>query len=348
MDLRPQAHDIISFWLFNTVVKSQLHNEINPWKEVMISGWALDPSGKKMSKSRGNVIEPQGMIEKYSADALRFWAASSKLGEDLAFKEKELVAGQKMVNKLWNASKFCLMHLEDFKSPLMSQKSRSDFSGHLKGCQKGKVTEIFDKWILSKLNKLIKESTEGFDDYGYSKIKTGVEKFFWHTFCDYYLEIVKDRLYNPKERGVKGRKSAQQGLYKSILNVLKLIAPIMPYVTEEIYQLGFKRLKGDKSIHISKWPEFKKKIVLDTESEVIGDTGVEIISLVRKFKSDKNMSMKGEIKELVLVSKEKGFEKKIMGIINDLKGVLNVNSIKFEGKTSLQSERFKLKIGIDL
>jgi valyl-tRNA synthetase len=327
MNLRPQAHDIISFWLFNTVVKSRLHNKINPWKDVMISGWALDPNGKKMSKSKGNVIEPQVMIEKYSADALRFWAASSKLGEDLPFKEKEMVAGQKTINKLWNASNFCLMHLENYS--------------------KGQVSETFDKWILSKLNRLIKESTESFESYEYSKTKSGVEKFFWHTFCDYYLEIVKDRLYNPKERGVERRKSAQQGLYNSILNVLKLIAPIMPHITEEIYQFGFKKFEKDKSIHLSKWPEFNKKDV-DEESEKIGDLGIEIINIVRKFKSDKQMSLKGEINGLVLLSKEREFEKKIDKISKDLKGVLKVKQVLFEGKTSLKSDRFKLKIGINL
>ncbi|MEM4397877.1 MAG: valine--tRNA ligase, partial [Candidatus Woesearchaeota archaeon] len=112
MDLRPQAHDIITFWLFNTLVKSQLHRNKNPWKNVMISGWALDPHGKKMSKSKGNVIAPQEMIEKYSADSLRFWAAGSKLGDDLPFQEKDLVTGKKMITKMWNASKFVLMHLK--------------------------------------------------------------------------------------------------------------------------------------------------------------------------------------------------------------------------------------------
>src|SRR3989338_5607706 len=101
MSLRPQAHDIITFWLFNTVVKSRLHNDMNPWKDVMISGHAQDPHGRKMSKSKGNVIEPQEMIEKYSADAMRFWAAGSKLGEDLPFQEKDLVTGQKFITKLW-------------------------------------------------------------------------------------------------------------------------------------------------------------------------------------------------------------------------------------------------------
>jgi len=137
-DLRPQAHDIISFWLFNTMVKSQLHYNRNPWKNVTISGWALDPKGKKMSKSKGNVIHPQEMIIKYNADALRFWAAGSKLGEDLPFQEKDLITGKKTVVKLWNASKFALMHLDNFTYDSYK-------------------LEVIDRWLLTKLQKLIKK-----------------------------------------------------------------------------------------------------------------------------------------------------------------------------------------------
>ncbi|NQU79845.1 valine--tRNA ligase [Candidatus Woesearchaeota archaeon] len=114
MSLRPQAHDIISFWLFTTVVKSKMHFDMLPWKDCMISGWMLDPNGKKMSKSKGNVIEPQSMIKKYSADSLRYLAGGSKLGDDLNFQEKELVAGKKMINKIWNATKFAIMNLDGF------------------------------------------------------------------------------------------------------------------------------------------------------------------------------------------------------------------------------------------
>ncbi|MBR9683822.1 valine--tRNA ligase [Candidatus Woesearchaeota archaeon] len=326
MSLRPQGHDIIRTWAFYTITKSYYHHNNIPWRDIMVSGHGQDPSGQKMSKSKGNFVVAQEVIEKYSADAFRFWAASVKLGDDLPYQEKDVLTGQKFTNKLWNASKFCLMHLEDYKE--------------------SKVTEVFDQWILSKLNKLVKESTESFDVYEYSKTKAGVENFFWHTFCDHYLEIVKDRLYNPDKRGATAKKSGQQTVYEVILNVLKMMAPIMPYITEEIYQLGFKKKEGDKSIHISKWPEFNKRLV-DDASEEIGDIGVEIISLVRKFKSDKQLSLKEEIKELVLVG-EKGLENKIKGILDDLKGVLNVKEIIFEGKTSLAIDRFKLKLGINL
>ena len=223
MNLRPQAHDIITFWLFNTVVKSYFHHKDIPWKEVMISGWALDPHGKKMSKSKGNVVDPRETIKKYSADAIRFWAAGSNLGYDLPYQEKDLVTGQKFITKIWNASKFTFMHLKDYK------------------LKKPKNMEIMDSWILSKLSKLVKESTEYFEKYEYSHTKLETDKFFWQTFCDNYLEIVKDRLYNPDKRGKEARLSAQYSLYNSLLTVIKLMAPITPFITEELYQYFFKK-----------------------------------------------------------------------------------------------------------
>ena len=325
MNLRPQGHDIISFWLFNTVVKSKLHFKMKPWDDCFINGWMLDPKGKKMSKSKGNVVEPRAMIEKYSADALRFMSAGCKLGEDFPFQEKDLLTGQKFVNKLWNASKFSLMHLEDY--------------------EKGKVIEVFDQWLLSKLHKVIKNSTESFDNYSYSKTKSEVEKFFWHIFCDQYLEIVKDRLYNPEVRGEKARKSGQESLFQTVLAVIKMIAPIMPHITEEIYQLYWAKKESCKSVHISNWPKYDQKLV-NENAELAGDLGVDIINAVRKYKSEKQMSLKEELAELILVSKDKEFEDNIKSIEDDLKSVLKVKEIKFNGKTSLETEKFKILIGI--
>lgn len=281
MSLRPQAHDIITFWLFNTVVKSRLHNNANPFRDVVISGHAQDPHGKKMSKSKGNVIRPQDMIKKYSADALRFWASGSKLGDDMPFQEKDLITGQKFITKIWNASKFCYMHLKDFdmKKPKL---------------------EIMDKWILSRLSKIIKDSTESFDNYEYSKTKLDVEKFFWHEFCDYYLEIVKDRLYNPDKRGVDAKKSAQYGLYNTLLAIIKMLAPIMPHITEELYQLHYAKKEGKSSVHLSEWPNIE---IIDEEAERIGGVAVEAIEHVRRAKSERKVSLKTPVKQMFIKAK---------------------------------------------
>ncbi|MBI4440482.1 valine--tRNA ligase [Candidatus Woesearchaeota archaeon] len=287
MSLRPQAHDIITFWLFNTVVKSRLHYGKNPWKDVIISGHALDPRGKKMSKSLGNVVEPQEMIKKYSADALRFWAASSKLGEDLPFMEKDLVTGHKFIVKLWNASKLCFMHLEDFDT------------------KKKVALEPVDRWLLSRLSAIIKNSTESFDKYEYSRTKADVENFFWHEFCDYYLEIIKDRLYNADRRGKEARESAQYGLYHGLLSTLKLMAPIMPHITEEIYQIYFAEKEGRKSIHISRWPDLSMN---DEKAEKIAEVVLYAVESARRVKSESNLSLKSPVKRMLLEGKISGKE----------------------------------------
>ncbi len=306
MNLRPQAHDIISFWLFNTVVKSYLHNKINPFRDVVISGWALDPKGKKMSKSKGNIIEPQEMIQKYSADCLRFWAASSKLGEDLPFQEKELVAAQRLTTKLWNASKFSFSHLENYK------------------LQKPKKLEILDLWLLIKLNQLVKSSTDAFDKYEYSRTKIETENFFWNIFCDYYLEIIKDRLYNSNKRGQQQKISAQYTLHYSLLTILKLLAPITPFITEEIYQHYYAKKEKCKSIHISSWPKYDPKLI-NKKAEKIGDKTIQLISEVRKFKSKNNKSLKTPV--LLTLDKQ---DKDLESILEDLKAVTNASKIDFD------------------
>ncbi|HIJ99640.1 TPA: valine--tRNA ligase [archaeon] len=303
MDLRPQAHDIIAFWLFNTVVKSHFHEDSLPWKDVTISGWALDPRGRKMSKSRGNVIRPQDMIEKYSADAIRFWAAGSKLGDDMPFQEKDLVTGVKFVNKMWNATKFSNMHLEDYK-------------------EGRKTTRVLDKWLLSKLAKLVKESTESFDVYAYSKAKSAVESFYLATFCDNYLEIAKDRLYNPDKYGKDERTGAQYTLREASIQCIKMMAPFMPHITEELYQIFFKK-GGSPSIHLESWPEFDKSLI-DEKSEKTGDFLVSIVAAVRQYKQGKGLSLGTEIRKLIIDCDEK----LLKPILLDLQGASRALSVE--------------------
>ena len=324
MSLRPQGHDIITFWLFNTVVKSQMHNQINPWKDVVISGHILDPNGKKMSKSKGNIVEPRKVLDIYHADCLRFGAASCKLGDDSPYQEKDLLTGQRFVTKLWNASKFVFSHLEGYD------------------LKPGKKT-LMDRWLLSKLNTLIKNSTEFFDQYEYMRIKSEVEKFFWHTFCDYYLEIVKHKIYNSKGREVEVA-AAKHTLYNSLLTTLKLIAPIMPHITEELYQARFAKDEGKKSIHISDWPKFDKKLI-DEKIEAVGDLVIEIIAAVRKYKSENNLSMKEELNKLVIQTK-KDYEEigcSLKSTFNDLKETLNIKEVEF-GKATQDLGKVKIYI----
>ncbi|MEK6891812.1 MAG: valine--tRNA ligase, partial [Nanoarchaeota archaeon] len=323
MSLRPQAHDIITFWLFNTVVKSYFHHKNVPWGNVMISGWALDPHGKKMSKSKGNVIDPRETISKYSADSLRFWAAGSKLGDDLPFQEKDLVTGSKFITKIWNASKFAFMHLADYK------------------LEKPAELEPLDRWILSKLSRVVKESTENMMNYEYSHTKLGTETFFWHTFCDNYLELIKDRLYNHETRGKEAKLSAQYGLYHSLLTIIKLMAPIMPFITEELYQLYFKNHEHTKSIHLTKWPELN---MIDEHAEHIGDFVVAVVEFVRKEKTSKQLSLKAPVKKLTIKSKVE--EKDFDGVEAEIKAATSAELIVFEPTRGKHTEK-ELEIEVE-
>jgi valyl-tRNA synthetase len=319
MSLRPQAHDIITFWLFNTVVKSQLHHGKNPWENIAISGWTLDPHGKKMSKSKGNMIEPQAVIEKYSADCVRFWAAGSKLGEDMPYQEKDLVTGRKFVTKLWNASKFCIMNIEH--AP-----------------EKKPQLEIIDRWMLAKLNAVVKSCTGAFDQYEYSRAKAEAENFFWHTFCDYYLEMVKDRLYNPDKYGKHVTDSAKYTLYHSLLSILKMMAPITPYITEEIYHLYFAKKEGFDSIHISPWPLAG---VEDKEAEKLGDIAADVIAAIRKYKSEKGLSLAEPLGRVVVNSKD------AEQVFDVIKATMKAGEIVHGKADQLKTEGFGIGLNIE-
>jgi len=285
MSLRPQAHDIIRTWAFYTIVKSWFHHKDVPWKTIMISGHGQDPKGRKMSKSLGNFVVAQQVIEKYSADAFRFWAASVKLGEDLPYMEKDVITGHKTVTKLWNAARFCAMHFESLTS--------FERPAHL---------EKTDEWILSKVQQLVQDCTSAFEKYEYSKSRLEVENFFWNTFCDYYLEIVKNRLYNPDLRGEQAKLSAQYTLYYTLLNILKLMAPIMPHITEELYQRYYKGHIGEHSIHTSSWPTVDKNYI-NKDAEKLGELIMYTLSHARRAKSEKKVSLKEPIKQFFIKAK---------------------------------------------
>jgi len=295
-DLRPQAHDIIRTWAFYTITKSYLHEGKNPWKNIMVSGF-VTLAGEKMSKSKGNVIEPQAVLDKYGADALRFWAASSKLGEDLDYQEKALVTGKKTVTKLWNASKFVFMNLKGYNE------------------KKPKKFEKIDELFMAKLNSLVKSATEAFDNYEYSRAKSEIEQFFWLSFCDNYLEIIKNRIYN--EKGDK-KLSAQYTLHHSLLTLLKMFAPIMPFVTEDIYQKYFRKNEKVKSVHITAWPKSSK----EQESGEL-DVLYKLLGKVRQEKSKAQKSMKAEI---ILTAEPEKLDK-MKDMLDDFKSVTSAKEI---------------------
>ena len=303
LSLRPQSHDIIRTWAFYTIVKSAYMHETIPWREIVISGYLLGEDGHKMSKSRGNGVPPQEVMHKYGADAFRIMAAGSKLGDDFPYQEKDVVTGKKTVTKLWNAAKFSFMHLSDYD-----------------GVQKPDVVHPLDAWLLARLHQTIKVVTDSFLVNEYSKAKKAIDRFFWDVLCDNYLEFAKDRLYNPETRGDDARLSAQYALYHALLSCVKLFAPIMPFITEEVYQLFFTKTQDAKSVHVSSWPVYDASLV-DETVVTLGDLFSETVGYVRAQKSLKQLSLKAEIASL-------SCDAKLFALRDDLVAVVHAQNIQ--------------------
>lgn len=302
MSLRSNASEIIRTWDFYTIVKSYYHFGIRPWNNVMISGFVMANKGEKISKSKGNSkVEPIDLIKNYSADVVRYWAASGRLGTDITFSEETLLRGKKLINKIWNVSKFIEMHLEDYQD-----KEFEEF-------------EYIDKWILGNFIKMEKEYLKYLDNYEIGLGLNILEKFFWN-FCDNYIEIVKHRLYRPEEFGQKARYSGQKTIYILLYKLLQDFSIFFPYITEEIYS----EIYHDKnSIHITEI----KNLEYCFENELKnGDLINEIISAVRGEKSNQNVSLKTSVKELDLSCSEE-LKKAILCSIKDFKATLFIQDL---------------------
>ncbi|WP_299335350.1 valine--tRNA ligase [Haloplanus sp.] len=262
MNVRPQGHDIISFWLFHTVVKCYEHTGEVPFDSVMINGMVLDENREKMSKSKGNVVAPDAVLEEFPVDAARYWAAGSAVGDDLPYKEKGLRAGERLMRKLWNASK-----LVDDLTP-EKRLPRPD------------LREI-DRWLLAELDDQIETVSEHFERREFSKARDGLRSFFWHTFCDDYLEIAKQRLRDGPDP------SAAYTLQVAHRRFCKLFAPILAHVTEELWR----ELYSEGSVHTTDWPE-----PLGVEADLAaGERAMTVVGALRKFKSDNQLSMNADV-----------------------------------------------------
>ena len=276
MSLRTNASEIIRTWDFYTIVKSFYHFGIRPWDNVMISGFVMAGKGEKISKSKDNSkIEPMNVIKTYSADVLRYWAGTGRLGTDVVYSDETLLRGKKLINKIWNVSKFIEMHLSDYED--------REFSGY----------EYMDKWILGRYQGMEKRFLKHLDEYEVGLALNILEKFFWN-FCDNYIEIVKHRLYRPEEFGDVPRYSGQKTVYILLYKLLQDFSIFFPFITEEIYQELYHE---NKSIHLTEI----EPLECDFESEIRnGDKIIEIISIARGEKTNRNVSLKTPIKKFEL------------------------------------------------
>jgi len=321
MNLRPQAHDIIRTWSFYTIVKSVIHEEQIPWKDIMVSGFVVDNNKNKLSKkkigsNKGKKIEtPPDIIEKFGADLIRYWALGSKLGVDFSyfrdnqgnFCKNNVDGGRRLVNKLWNASKFIDSRLEDW------DKSEGE-------------PQIIDRWLLSRCHHMIQRVTDYLDKYEFGVARAEIEKFFWNDLCDYYLEIVKKRLYEEKASADKA--AAQFTLAKTLKNVLILFAPYVPHITDEIFTNLF---NSSSSVHLEKWPKTHDS---DKEAEKLGNLAVEMVSLLRRFKTEHSMSMNSPIKKVIFTTSNLALSKN-EDILNVIRQTCVVDEITFENSTEL-------------
>lgn len=281
MSMRTQAHEIIRTWAFYTIVKSLYHTGEIPWKDTMICGFVLAKPGEKISKSKGNSkLTPQALIDECSADIIRYWAANTgRLGTDTYFDQKDMQdTSKRFITKLWNSSKFVLSHLTDFDPSYQP-----------------KVLLPIDRWIIEKTNAAVLEAGKWLNDYELGMARKAVDDLFWKDLCDNYIEIVKDRLYEPDTHGVEERKSAQYAIYYCLLNVLKLYAPYVPHVTEYIYLKGFRDFVGAPSIHLTRWAQ---PTGTDADLLAFGEEVKDLIFEMRKRKSEQNLSMKTELERL--------------------------------------------------
>lgn len=310
-DLRPQAHEIIRTWAFYTIVKAHLHGDSIPWKNLMISGWCLASDKTKMSKSKGNVVTPVDLIMEKGADAVRYWASTSRLGADTAFSEDLLKIGRKLVNKLWNASSFVALHLEKITArPINATED----------VQAGRITETLDKWILSRLHQTVQKATEEFDRFEYSDARVAIEEFFWKDFCDNYLELVKIRAYGEDAAAA----SAHLTLYHCLNAILRLFAPFVPHITEEIYLHLF---NSQHSVHLrGNWLKIED-YPREEAAEQSGIHAVTLLEAIRKAKSEKQVSIKFPISQLVIVPVNENTVHSVKSVLADLKAAGNVDTI---------------------
>jgi valyl-tRNA synthetase len=269
MDLRPQAHDIIRTWLFATVLRAELIAGTLPWRHAALSGWILDPDRKKMSKSKGNVVTPMDLLEQFSPDAVRYWAASGRPGTDTAFDQGQMKIGRRLATKLLNASKFVL----SFPSPAAS----------------AAVTETLDLAVLSALDEVVGQVTAALEDFEYTTALERIERFFW-MFCDDYLELVKDRAYGSPDVTGGATDSARLTLRTALSVLQRLLAPYLPFAAEEAWSWWH-----DDSVHTGDWPVPARPSGGGAGAEVIV-LASGVIGAIRKAKSDAKRSMRSPVR----------------------------------------------------
>lgn len=280
MDIRPQSHEIIRTWAFYTIVKAWMHENQIPWRHVVISGWILDPDRKKMSKSKGNVVTPDALLEQHSVDGVRYWAGRARLGADTAFDEKVFGLGKRLATKVFNASRFVLLQIERVGSAPVDA-----------------IAEPLDLALVGELRRVVADATQAFDRFDYAAALQVAEASFW-GFCDHYLELVKNRAYD--EVDSPARRSAVATLELGLRTYLRLLAPFLPYVTDEVWSWRFATEAGrDRSVHTAAWPTAQELAAVAAPAQPRAlELAIEVLTAARGAKSSAQKNLKWPIERL--------------------------------------------------
>ncbi|MBV9660957.1 MAG: valine--tRNA ligase [Acidimicrobiales bacterium] len=332
MDLRPQAHDIIRTWLFATIVRSHLEFGSLPWAHAAISGWILDPDRKKMSKSRGNVVTPMDLLEKYGSDAVRYWAASARPGTDTAFDEGQMKIGRKLAIKILNVSRFVLA-----AGPAPDADADAAGAGDA-----GPPVEPVDAALLSLLAELVTEVTAAFEGYDYARALERTEAFFW-DFCDDYVELVKNRAYG--SLGELRAASARATLHTALSALLRLLAPVLPFVTEEVWSWWH---EAGASIHRAAWPsvgEITERV--GSGDGLVFDVARRALADIRKRKTEAGVSLRAPVASVV-VTTPKALAPSIEAAADDLCQAGTVETLDVVAFDSESRDIDDLKIEVEL
>jgi len=331
MSMRPQAHDIIRTWAFDTIVKSWMHYNTIPWENIVISGHVLSNQKDKISKSKENEsMTPDNLLSRYPADAIRYWTASGTLGQDISFSEEQIKIGMRLVTKLWNALRFGFEHLES-SAPQEKDIQELDASG----------LAIYNQWILHKATECFKKYNQYFDQNEFGLALDSVEKFFWNDYCDNYLEIIKDQLFKPEKYDAKEVHDTKWTLYQMGLRILQLYAPYLPYVTDAIYQAIYKNKSEIESIHRTKFDVIQHPFDFEDHAAIM-DKIVSLISEVRRLKTEQKLSLKTEIEELTIVCTDNKLIESIKECEQLIKGVTQAKQINFS-KDIIESSSLEQK-----